>query len=381
MSHPLNILHIVPKLSTWGGIGNQLLLVLKQYPRSEFFPIVCSLRDKGVIGKEIEDLGIEVVCLNRDFKRGFYWTIVKELYSLINRRNIQIVRTHEYRANLHGRLAALLARVPCIMASVHNVYNRRDQKLNRRIINRYLGTFTDKVVAVSEEVKNEILRYDRVPEHKIAVIHNGVDRERFINIDAQSIRSEFHIPLSAPVVGTVGRFFPQKGQKYLLDAIAQLRNKLPSIVVLMVGDGPLKDELENHAKNLGIQRNVMFTGIRRDIPALLAAMDVFVFPSLWEGFGNALIEAMAAGKPIVATDIPPVREIMNSEKLGIIVPPANPEAIATSLELLLSDKTFAQDLGNSAQEKAFSSFTIDNTVQRYRSLYKSILEEKHISLS
>ena len=376
---PLPILHIVPKLSTWGGVGNQLLLILKNYASDEFLPIVCSLRDKGVVGKEIEDLGIEVVCLNRDFKRGFYWTVVKELRTLMKQRNIQIVRTHEYRANLHGRLAALLAKVPCIVGSVHNVYNARDKKLNRRILNRYLGIFTDRVVAVSEEVKKEIVRYDSVPENKVAVIYNGVDRKRFVDIDAQSIRSEFHIPKSTPVIGTVGRFFPQKGQKYLLEAVAKVRNNFPHIAVFVIGDGSLKEELQDHTKNLNIEQNIIFTGVRRDIPALLAAMDIFIFPSLWEGFGNALVEAMAAGKPIIATDIPSVREILDSGKSGIVVPPANSEAIAQSLELLLSDRALAENLGNAARERALSSFTIDSTVRRYSSLYRSILEQKRIS--
>lgn len=376
---PLPILHIVPKLSTWGGVGNQLLLLLKNYARDEFLPIVCSLRDKGVVGEEIEDLGIEVICLNRDFKRGFYWTVVKELRTLMKQRNIQIVRTHEYRANLHGRLAALLAKVPCIVGSVHNVYNARDKKLNRRILNRYLGIFTDRVVAVSEEVKKEIVRYDSVPENKVAVIYNGVDRKRFVDIDAQSIRSEFHIPKSTPVIGTVGRFFPQKGQKYLLEAVAKVRNKFPHIAVFVIGDGSLKEELQDHTKKLNIEQNIIFTGVRRDIPALLSAMDIFIFPSLWEGFGNALVEAMAAGKPIIATDIPSVREILNSGKSGIVVPPANSEAIARSLDLLLSDRALAENLGNAARERALSSFTIDSTVRGYSSLYRSILEQKRIS--
>lgn len=376
---PLPILHIVPKLSTWGGVGNQLLLLLKNYARDEFLPIVCSLRDKGVVGEEIEDLGIEVICLNRDFKRGFYWTVVKELRTLMKQRNIQIVRTHEYRANLHGRLAALLAKVPCIVGSVHNVYNARDKKLNRRILNRYLGIFTDRVVAVSEEVKKEIVRYDSVPENKVAVIYNGVDRKRFVDIDAQSIRSEFHIPKSTPIIGTVGRFFPQKGQKYLLEAVAKVRNKFPHIAVFVIGDGSLKEELQDHTKKLNIEQNIIFTGVRRDIPALLSAMDIFIFPSLWEGFGNALVEAMAAGKPIIATDIPSVREILDSGKSGIVVPPANSEAIARSLDLLLSDRALAENLGNAARERALSSFTIDSTVRGYSSLYRSILEQKRIS--
>ncbi len=314
---PVNILHVISKLPV-GGVENQISIILRKYDISKLSPLVCSLSDKGEIGKEIENDGIEVIPLNKLGHR-FDWTIVKDIYNLIKTRNVKIVRTHQYHANLYGRLAAWLAKVPCIVASVHNVYTR-DRKLHRRIINKFLSGFTDKVVAVSETVKRDILKYDGLTDDKVTVIYNGIDAQRFFDTNRNSMRANIGIPSEAPVIGTVGRLTVQKGQKYLLDAVAALREKFPQIVLLIVGDGPMRDELQNHIKALGIDKNTILLGIRRDIPQLLSAMDIFVLPSLCEGLGTALIEAMAAGKAVIATDIAPFREIINSEKVGILVP-------------------------------------------------------------
>jgi len=371
---PINILHVISKLPI-GGVENQLLLTLKNYDRIKLNPLVCSLLDKGEIGKEIEDAGIEVIALNK-LKHRFDWSIAKDIYKLIKTRNVKIVRTHQYHANLYGRLAAWLAKVPCIIASVHNVYTI-DRKLHRRMINRFLARFTDKVVAVSEIVKKDILKYDGLREDKVMIIHNGIDTERLLNIDGNVIRSEFNISSDVPVIGTIGRLTFQKGQKYLIEAVSKIKEKFPSIMLLIVGDGPIKDELQNYSKTLGLNKHVIFTGSRRDIPPLLAAMDIFVLPSLWEGLPNALLEAMASGKTIIATDIPPIREIINNEKIGILVPARDSKAMASSIELLLNDKTSAETFCKSAQERAFSDFNITTTVDKYTNLYKDILSNKY----
>ena len=371
---PINILHVISKLPI-GGVENQLLLTLKNYDRIKLNPLVCSLLDKGEIGKEIEDAGIEVIALNK-LKHRFDRSIAKDIYKLIKTRNVKIVRTHQYHANLYGRLAAWLAKVPCIIASVHNVYTI-DRKLHRRMINRFLARFTDKVVAVSEIVKKDILKYDGLREDKVMIIHNGIDTERLLNIDGNVIRSEFNISSDVPVIGTIGRLTFQKGQKYLIEAVSKIKEKFPSIMLLIVGDGPIKDELQNYSKTLGLNKHVIFTGSRRDIPPLLAAMDIFVLPSLWEGLPNALLEAMASGKTIIATDIPPIREIINNEKIGILVPARDSKAMASSIELLLNDKTSAETFCKSAQERAFSDFNITTTVDKYTNLYKDILSNKY----
>ncbi len=371
---PINILHVISKLPI-GGVENQLLLTLKKYDRSKLNPIVCSLLDKGEIGKEIEEAGIEVISLNK-LKHRFDPTIVKDLYRIIKKRDIKIVRTHQYHANLYGRLGAWLAKAPCIIASVHNVYTR-DRKLHRRMINRFLSRVSDKVVAVSETVKHDILKYDGLSEDKVTVIYNGIDTARFSHINGNIIRKELKVPFDVPIIGTIGRLTFQKGIKYLIEAVSLVKKRFSKIILIIVGDGPIKDELQNYANTLDLNENVIFTGFRRDIPALLAAMDIFVLPSLWEGLPNALIEAMASGKPVIATDILPIREIMNSEKVGILIPPQNSNAIADSIEFLFHNKDLAETMGNNARERAFSDFNIQTTVNRYTKLFEKILQSKN----
>src|SRR4030065_1500760 len=229
--YPINILHVIAKLPV-GGVENQLSMILRKYDKKKLHPIVCSLLDKGEIGKEIEDAGIEVIALNK-LKHRFDRSIAKDIYKLIKIRNVKIVRTHQYHANLYGRLAAWLAKVPCIVASVHNVYTI-DRKYHRRLINNFLARCTDTVVAVSETVKKDVLTYDGLSEDRLRVIYNGIDTDRFFNLNGSLIRSKLGISSETPVVGTVGRLTLQKGQKYLIDAVSELREKSPPILRLRV---------------------------------------------------------------------------------------------------------------------------------------------------
>lgn len=373
--HPLNILHIIPNL-TVGGVENQLSIVLKNYDKRIFSPYVCCLSGQGEIGKEIESNGIKVVYLNK-LKHQFDWSIIRDIYRLIRRWDIKIVRTHQYHANLYGRIAAFMAKAPCIISSIHNVYTI-DKKIHRRLINKYLTAFTDKVVAVSNAVKKDILEYDKIPEDKIIVIYNGVEIERFLRGKNKDIRAELKLNSDTPLIGTVGRLTIQKGHKFLIEAIAKLKKDFPNITLLIVGDGPLRQELKDYAETLRIGKNVMFLGVRRDIPEILSTIDIFVLSSLWEGLCNSLIEAMAAEKPVIATDIPAVREIISSEKMGILIPPKNSEAITDAISLLLKNKSIAQNLCKSAKERVLSIFTIDKTVSCYSNLFIEILKNKGI---
>ena len=210
----------------------------------------------------------------------------------------------------------------------------RDRKINRRLTNKLLSLLADCVVTVSEAVKKDIMKYDMVSEKKIVIIHNGVDASRFLNADGSDLRAEFVLKAGAPVIGSVGRLFIQKGQRYLIEALPILKNDFPDIRLIIAGDGPLLHELESLASRLGVKDNIIFAGTRRDVPEIISLLDVFVFPSVWEGFGNALIEAMSAGKPVIASDIPPVKEITDSGACAIFVPPKDPPAIAEAVKKL-----------------------------------------------
>jgi glycosyltransferase involved in cell wall biosynthesis len=374
---PVKVLHVIPRLSV-GGVENQLSLVLRHYDGSSLSPLVCCLDGEDEIGREIEAAGTPVIYLNKLGHR-FDWTIVRDIRRVIGQNGVTIVRTHQYHANLYGRLAARLARVPCIVASVHNVYTI-DRKLHRRILNRFLARFTDRVIAVSLAVKEDIVRYDALPPDKVSVIYNGIDRARFSAKDTGRARYALGIAPNIPVLGTIGRLTPQKGQRYLLDAVAELRKRHDRILLLIVGDGPLREDLERQVGALDIGDHVVFLGIRRDVPELLAAMDIFVLPSLWEGLGNSLIEAMAAGKPIIATDIPPIKEVVTSEGVGVLVPPKDEATLVSAIDSLLRDRAHADRLGAAARELVCSSFDLSATVKAYTDLFCSILSRKGIDM-
>lgn len=324
--------------SNIGGVQQHILSLLKEYNREIVTPLFCCFGKKGEIGIEIEKLGINCTFLNKPKYKRFSLPIIIDLYKLMKQKQINIVKTHNYYANLYGRLAALLAGVPVKIVCIHIDYHRKDRRLMRRIINKLLSKITDKIVAVSETVKMDILKYDHVLEDKVTVIYNGIDGDRFLGIEKNLIRFELSLSPEVLIIGTVGRLVFQKGHQYLLEAISKLKVRIPHLKLLIVGDGRLREELKDYAKTLNISQDVIFLGNRRDIPEILSAIDIFVFPSIWEGFGMALIEAMAAGKPIIATDIPPIREIVNSEKVGLLVPPRNSNAIADSIELWLYTK-------------------------------------------
>jgi glycosyltransferase involved in cell wall biosynthesis len=215
--------------------------------------------------------------------------------------------------------------------SVHNVYTR-DRKVHRRVLNNLLGRVSDRVIAVSGAVKETLwpmMAFQRIKLRSSTTAWKAGLPELTPRADRSCI------PTDAFVVGTVGRLTYQKGQKFLVEAMPMVLKEFPRTVLLIVGDGPAGNELRGLVKQRGIDDRIIFTGSRRDVPEMLAAMDIFVFPSLWEGLPNALVEAMAARKPIIATDIKPNREVLGSEQAGVFVPCEDSAAIAAAIRQLL----------------------------------------------
>jgi len=371
----INILHIYQN-SKIGGVQQQLLSLLKAYSRERFNPIFCCLGPKEEIGKEIEETKIEFIPLNKLRYNRFSLGIVLELYRLMKKKQIHVVRTHRYRSNLYGRLAAFLAGVPVIIASVHDNY-RTDKRPKRRIMNRILSKITDKIVAVSEDVKEDIIRYDSINPSKIDVIPNGIDVERFNpEKNTTDIRKEFSLEEDDIVIGFIGRIVPAKGLKYLLNALPYLKKEFKSIKLLIVGEGSLVEELKERAKKNNIFDNILFTGRRRDIPEILASINIFVMPSIAEGLPNALLEAMAMGKPIVTTEVGGIPEIVKNGFNGLLVPPRDTLSLSKAIKELISNDRLAAKLGQAARDLVHDNLSIKAIAQKWQSLYLSILKEK-----
>lgn len=367
-----NILHVVSRLPI-GGVENMLLRVIKGYDKKRFTVSVCCIKEGGEIADELKRLGYKVEILNKMKSHGFNWSAVFAIYYLIKRKKIHILRTHQYHANLYGRIAGLLARVPVIIPSFHNLYESpNNPKFHRRIFNYILSFFSDVLVAVSNTVASDIIRFDWVNPEKIKIIYNGIESEEFnITLSKEEARKALELPLNCTIIGTVGRLTEQKGHRYLIEATL----KLGDTCVVIAGDGPLTEELKNLTKRFRV--NSVFLGrlSYKKIPLFLRSIDIFCFPSLWEGLPSALIEAMATGLPVVATDIRPLREVVGDA--GILVPPRDREALTKTMKMLIDTPSLRDTLSKKAKERA-RIFIIENTVKAYAELFEKILRKKKL---
>lgn len=244
----------------------------------------------------------------------------------------------------------------------------------RQAIDNWSSRFADHVVSNSAAGARFVRDYG-VPEERVSVIHNGRDLSRFERDAPEGLRDGLGLPADAPVVGTVGRLIDRKGHDELLDAWVTVRDEVPDAHLLVVGDGPRRAALEARASDRGVADCVHFTGLRDDVPDLLAAMDAFAFPSHYEGLPGALLEAMAAGLPCVATPVDGNSELLTAYETGLFVGVDEPDELAWALVRVLQNDAFATDLGDAAAARARHTFSLDRMTTTFESLYERLLAD------
>jgi glycosyltransferase involved in cell wall biosynthesis len=226
-------------------------------------------------------------------------------------------------------------------------------------------------------VKQDLIRYDWVRPESIEVIPTGIDLTPFqLDGDPAKVRAELGLPPDAYVFGTVGRLERPKGHVYLLRAFEQVVKTNARARLVLVGDGSLAKPLQEEAARLGLAERVAFAGSRRDVPYLLRAMDVFVFPSLWEGQGLALVEAMASGLPVVASRVGGVSEVITDGTCGQLVPPGSPEALADAMLAVMASPARAREMGAAGRARAEAVFGASRMIKRLEDLYLEVVAEK-----
>lgn len=366
---PLRILHLITRLPV-GGAERLVVEICTHLDRASFKPMVCCIQERGPLAAELERHAIPVLCLGRMQTRRLDWRAVRDLARLFRHEQIDLVQSHLYHANLYGRLAGLLAKVP-VLATVHNTYTR--PKLHRRLLNRFLAARSPAVIAVSDEIRRDLMRYDRVPQEKIVTVHNGIDVERVQPpLSRHAARKRLSIEDDMFAIGCVARLEEQKGHRDLIRALSMLMqreggSRKPQL--LLVGDGRLRAQLERDAAEHGVAHAVRFLGTRSDVPEILRALDVYAAASLWEGLSLALLEAMAAGLPVVATDVGGVSAVLGEDQYGLRVRPGDPAALARALSELMHDAERRLLLGRRAVARVTGSFSVQATVARLGALY------------
>jgi glycosyltransferase involved in cell wall biosynthesis len=322
-----------------------------------------------------EACGAPPVCLDLQFKADL--RVLPRLVRLVHREEIELVQTHMDLADYYGAAAARLtgARLVSIRQNADEFRTRRTWKRPPFLLLEHLSyEAADAVVAVSEGLVEFLARAERLPRHKTIVIPNGVDETFAARApETTAARRALGLEAAGPLVGTVGRLAGQKGQIHLLQAFPAILAERPDARLILAGEGPERTRLEEEARRLGIDAQVTFLGHREDIPTVLAALDVFAFPSLWEGMPMALLEAMLLERPVVAARGVGVDEVVTDGVTGLLVEPRDPAGVARALLRLLRDPREAARLGEAARRRVLDRYALGRIAVEFDRLYRRVL--------
>lgn len=354
----------------YGGLEQVLLNIVRDLDRSRFMPSFCSLvRPEPDLYEELEALVPSCHVIEKG--DGIKPLLPLKLARLFRKERIDLVNAHDIGATIYAAPAAGLARA---RAFIHTDHSQILAKTGHNGFYRWIwNNLVDFSITVSKDLEDHIIEKYGVDPRSILTIPNGIDTGRFVSSGCvETLREELGIDPGDKVVGTVGRLMRQKGMPYLLEAFRILRAEAPDTTLVIVGDGEERDRLEKIATESGVSEKVVFTGIRRDIPDLLALFDVFTLASLWEGQPITIMEAMAAGRPIVVTDVGGNAEILDRGKYGVIVPPEDPESMAASILALLNDPPRSILLGKAARDRAVTGLSSAMMTRRYEDVFESV---------
>lgn len=378
----IKIVYILGALDI-GGTEKQFLETLRRLDRKQFQVAILAFHCEGKVRAAIEAMEVPFTCVNFVGVPGKYkpvsycmlYRLFRALIHYLKQEQPHIVHSYLFWPNVYGCIAAKLAGVPAVITGRRTSMEHFDLKFWPFWLQNFSNLWATTIVTNSYAAKQACLRQERwIRSEKIRVIYNGIELNRYITTTHPAEKKKhWDIPEDAFVVGIVGTLHPCKGHKNFLYAAAQVLQKFPRTFFFIIGrDIGIQDELENLAHALGIQQAVIFTGERDDLPNLFSIMDVLVSASLFEGISNALLEGMAAQRPIVATRIAGTLELIVHGETGLLVPPDDPDQLAHAIQQLLSEPELRIRLGNAGRSRVAKFFQLDTMIQQTEELYRSV---------
>ncbi|NOZ20293.1 MAG: glycosyltransferase [Planctomycetes bacterium] len=345
-----------------GGAEKTLCHLVRGLPRAEFHPVVACLTGAGELGGALadEDVSVCYVRMRSRFDLGATLRVAR----LLSDHQPDVLHTFLFHANLIGRMAAWLAGVPVVISSARVAEPRR----HHLWLDGWTHRLVDAETCVSDSVRNYLAKRRVMPVRKLVTVPNGVDVDRF-DVNSRNVRQDLGIDEDAAIVLAIARLERQKGLSYLLRAAEGVIEKRRDALFLIAGEGGMRNSLERIAATRNLESRVRFLGFRRDVPRLISAADVFVVSSLWEGMPNALLEAMAGAKPVVATDVEGCREIVQPEQTGLLVPPRDARALAEGIVSLLENSETRKAMGRAGRKHVEEHFTLRQMIQNNVLLY------------
>ncbi|HXG05457.1 MAG TPA: TIGR03088 family PEP-CTERM/XrtA system glycosyltransferase, partial [Candidatus Binatia bacterium] len=366
--HVVHVLHTLAVGGTENGVVN-LVGALAGAARHTVVAVTTS----GALAARLPE-GVAVHALGK--RPGIDVAAQVRLVALLRRLRPDIVHTRNWGA-FDAVPAARLAGVRLVVHGEHGREAADPEGRNRRRnrLRRLLAPLVSHWVTVSHDLRRWLVHHVGIPGERVTTIHNGVDTHRFAEGDREGAREALGLPAGAPVVGTVGRLDPVKDHARLVAAFRAVVAERPDALLLIVGDGPLRDDLQQAVAAAGLERSVRLLGERDDIPRVLAALDVFTLPSLAEGISNTILEAMATGLPVVATNVGGNPELVEDGVTGRLVEPRRTEALAAALLGYVNDPVLARLHGKAGRQRCVTEFSLDRMAARYLALYRRLARE------
>jgi glycosyltransferase involved in cell wall biosynthesis len=360
-------MHGVKRLFGW---------MIPRFDRDRFTVSLVSLRKKDLSEETLDALGVDITYLERG---KFDPLTLPAMLRVIDRKRIDVVHLHGYGATTFGRMAAAVRRIPAIL---HEHANLTNTPWFQKLADRALEPFTDIALAVSHSTADFVVNARLIPRSKVKVVYLGVPLEEFSRPrsveEIAEARRELGIAPGEFAVGTVTRLHDSKGNSYLVDAAASVVAERPAARFFLVGEGPLLPDLQAQAARLGLGDRFVFAGFRRDVAAALSAFDLSVFPSLWEGTPITAFEALAMGKPIVATDADGLLDILTPDRDAVIVPKRDAGALAAKIVWAIDHPEARARLAAGARATG-REYDIDAFVRKMERLYVLLHEVSRAS--
>ena len=380
----LKVVHIITRLIVGGAQENVIMIInsLKELDKYDLTLISGpGLGPEGNLYDEIKKRKIKfklVPELRREISPILDLISLIKLYSHLKKEKFDIVHTHSSKAGILGRIAAKLTNVPLILHCIQGwEFHQYTNKFMTKIyitLEKFISRFTDYLLPVSKQTMIDGLEAGIGSYNKYEIIHNFVELEKYDNnSDSKQAKKELNIANHTPIIGAIMRLVPQKNPLDIIKIAEKVKTNHSNVKFIIIGDGPLLPDLNNLIQRKKLSNNIILTRIKRNIPELLKAMDIFILTSLWEGLPLVFLQAMASGKPIIAYNVGGTSEAVNNEENGYLVKPGDTDTMVKRINELIKDKTRRIEMGIKGRRKLEQEFNKQKQIQKIIEIYDTLV--------
>jgi len=361
----INLLHLTFDMHI-GGTEQVIKNIVEATDKTKFnTSILCIESPIGPFGEILSKQGYQVDSISR--KEGFDVKLIFQIRKYVIQHKIDVLHCHQYTPWVYGVLASIFTGTKVIFTEHGRFYPDRSS-WKRKYINPFLVRLTDHITAISKATRQALVDYEYIPASKIDVIYNGIAELESNITKSQQLRKKLSIPEGSLILGTISRLDPIKNHRLLISSFAKIQH--PELILLIVGDGEIRSNLENLVKQLGISEKVIFTGFQTTPVDYLQLMDIFLLPSLSEGTSMTLLEAMSLSKACIVTDVGGNPEIIEDNVSGLVTPSDDEKRLITACDLLLKDSKLRKKLGDAGRAQFEERFTVQSMLKNYQDIYQ-----------